>query len=285
MAVKRGDPTREALDAIRALGPYPDAAAVAPYLRHKSNHVLAAAAKLAQRAELRTLTPQLLDAADRLQANPADLDKTNAALTALFEALYQLDHTEPAVYLWGIRHRQMEASYGPAVDVGARIRAQSALGLVRSRHPEALALVTDLLVDPEPQARMGAAQALALGGEAGALVVRLKARVGDEDADVMAECYAGLLEHHYAQSIGLITERVRAGDEQAMLALGATRKPEAFALLRDESARQIRARGALYLAMATLRTPEAREFLEAKARDGDAGQRTHALAALELLQR
>jgi hypothetical protein len=278
---KRGDPTREALDAIRNLGVYPDAEALRPFLGHKSNHVVAAAAKLAQKAELRPLTPALAEAAERLMADPAKLDKTNTGLNAIYEALYQLDYAEPGLYLRGIRHVQMEGSFGPPVDVGAWIRAQSALGLVRSRHPEALALVTDLLVDPEPQARIGAAQALALGGEAGALVLRLKIRTGDKEADVLAECYSGLLAQHYAASIGLITKCVEAGDEQAMLALGATRKPEAFAILKRAEGR-IEARATLYLAIATLRTPEACEYLEAISREGDRGQQAHAQAALAL---
>lgn len=266
MAVKRTDPTRAALDAIRDLAANPNAADLAPYLKSKSNHVISAAAQLAQRAHLIPLVEPMLAAVARLQADPAKLDKTNTALNALFEALYQLDHADPEPYLWGIHHVQMEASFGPPVDVGSRVRAQSALGLVRSRHARSLPLVTDLLVDKEPQARIGAAQALALAELPGAMVLRLKIRVGDDEADVLAECYTGLLEHHYSDSLELIQDRITQGDEQAMLALGTTRKPEALAILQAEVQRQIAARGALMMAIAMVRTPEARQYLEGAVR-------------------
>ncbi|HUN80837.1 MAG TPA: HEAT repeat domain-containing protein, partial [Phycisphaerae bacterium] len=188
--------------------------------------------------------------------------------TEIVSALYQMDYLEPEIYLRGIRHVQLEGSFGPPVDEAAKLRAQCALGLVRTTHPEVMPRVVDLLADPEPHSRIGAIRALtACGGDRGALLLRFKAHVGDPEADVLGECLAGLLQSDFEQSLELVRKFVDSEDddiaEVAILTLGQQRHPEAFAILREKWERTVDAekRKTLLTAMATARLDEATDFL------------------------
>src|SRR2546426_7821857 len=54
---------------------------------------------------------------------------------------------EEAIYLTGIRHIQMEGSYGPPIDTAAALRSASAMALVHMHYPDAVLHVVTLLVD------------------------------------------------------------------------------------------------------------------------------------------
>jgi hypothetical protein len=130
-----------------------------------------------------------VSAFNKLMADAPQLDKRCAATTEIVSALYELNYEEPAPYFTGLKHVQMEASFGPPVDEAAKLRAVSAQGLVRTRHPDALTEVMQLLVDREPAARIGAVRALAVnGGEAGLLLLRLKVLTGDAESAVLGVC-------------------------------------------------------------------------------------------------
>lgn len=164
------------------------------FLRNRSNLVAAKAAKIIGERRISSLIPDLVVAAQNLFKDPARLDKRCAALNELVTALYELDYAQPDLYLKCIRHVQMEPSFGPPVDAAAQLRGFAAQGLIRTNHLEALDLIADLLVDPEPPARTGAVRALAAnGGTAGNLLLRLKILTGDRVVEVIAECFAGML--------------------------------------------------------------------------------------------
>ncbi len=126
------------------------------FLRNRSNLIVAKAAKVVWDLQIKALIPDLVAAFNNFMTDAPRLDKRCAATTEIVSALYELNYAEPAPYLAGLRHVQMEASFGPPVDEGAKLRAVSAQGLVRTRHPDALAEVMQLLVDREPAARIGA---------------------------------------------------------------------------------------------------------------------------------
>src|SRR5215471_15176022 len=172
--MSKADPIERALNEIGELrganSPEEQTEKLRAFLKNRSNLVVAKAAKVVREFQLSTLTPELVAAFDRMLANPAKLDKRCAAMTEIVSALYEFDYTEPQVYQRGIRHVQKEASYGPPIDTAAQMRGMCAQGLVRTRDRDAMTSVTDLLVDEEPPARLGAIRALASnGGEAGAL--------------------------------------------------------------------------------------------------------------------
>lgn len=275
----KSDPIEKALDAIGELRQANAERAVEElrsYLRNRSNLVVAKAAKVTAELHLSQLAAELVAAFDRLFVNPQKLDKRCAALTKIVKALYEFDYTEPEVYLRGAHHVQMEASFGPPVDAAASLRGLCAQGLLRTRYANAVAEVLPLLIDPEPQARLGAIHALALnGGEAGALLLRFKALTGDEDAGVLGECFAGLLAAAPEQSVSFVARYIDSDDtftaEAAIWALGQSRQQAAFLVLKDKWERTVsrEVRKGLLAALAALRLQESVEYLCAELRTAD----------------
>lgn len=230
--------------------------------------MVAKAAKIAGEKRAVELVPELVAAFRRLMENPSKLDKGCAATAAIVGALYALDYAEPEIYLRGIHHVQMEGSFGPPVDAAAKLRAISALALGRTHHPAALDEIVCLLVDEWPEARIGGVRALTVnGGSAGALLLRLKVLSGESHPDVLAECFAGLLATAPERSLPLVGGFIDSEDtavrEAALLALGSSRLSGALELLkaRWDSTRGGPLRKTLLLAIATIRSDEAIEFL------------------------
>ena len=180
----RNDPIERALTRLGELRHAGPTAAVTEELRglllNRSNLVAAKAAAVVRELRIVALVPELATAFNKFMADAPRLDKRCAALTEITSALYELDYDQPDPYLAGIRHVQLEGSFGPPVDEAAKLRAVSAQGLLRTQYAEALFKVVELLVDREPAARIGAIRALAAnGGEAGTLLLRLKVLTGD----------------------------------------------------------------------------------------------------------
>lgn len=267
--MKKNDPVAAALEEIAELRTAPDAAPrLAVLLNGKVNIVVAKAARLAGELRLVELVPQLSAAFHRLMKDPAKLDKGCAALTAIVHALYGMDCDDTEVYLRGLHHVQREASFGPPVDVAAPLRSACAAGMVHSRHPNALFEVEQLLVDPEATVRAGAARAIAtLGSEAAELLLRLKLLTGDDDTEVLAECFAGILASHTDRALRFVAPYLDNADEAvaeaAALALGESRFDAALAVLEDKWKRTARGpmRRVLLLAFASARHDRGFDFL------------------------
>lgn len=264
--------TEDALAAIHAIRQSPEKhdpkRDLAPFLRHRSNHVVGAAAATAERLEASGLAPDLVEAFERLMGNPAKLDAGCKALIAIVQALVQMDDPAAKVYFAGLRHVQMEGSFGAPVDVAAPLRGLCARGLARMGHPGALLECVTLLADREVPARTGAVRAVADSGRPdGVLLLRLKALVGDEEIEVTGECFGALLSLDPAGSVEFVARFLNSGadgiGEQAALALGESRLAAAFEVLREAWKRggMAEQRRTLLVAIAMLRSETALEFL------------------------
>ncbi len=289
----KSDPIEKALNELGELRSARDPEAAGeqlrPYLRNRSNLVVAKAAKLAAELQLSSLIPELVTAFEHFMTNPAKLDKRCAALTEIVGALYDFDHREAEIYLKGLHHVQKEASFGPPVDTAAALRGMSAQGLVRTRYPDALLEVTSLLVDPEPPARLGAIRALATnGGNAGVLLLRLKVLTRDAEPEVLGECFSGLLAAAPEQSLAFVAEYMEDDDgataEVAIWALGESRLEAAFEPLREKWDRTVEGekRKILLTAMAALRQEQSIAFLRSLVETANVTTASDALAALAI---
>ncbi len=265
---------------------------LAPFLVHKSNHVAAAAADTVGRLEALALGQHLVDAFLEWMKNPAERDPGCKALTVIAKTLAAMDHPASQVYLAGIRHVQMEASFGPKVDAAAALRGLCAQGLARMSHPDALLECVTLLADSETAARAGAVRAISETGQpAGVLLLRFKALIGDKEEEVLAECFAGLLRLAPAESLEFVASFLNSASEEiaerAALALGESRQATAFPLLQKawEHTAQVTLRRTLLLAMAMLRQDEAVEFLLTRLAEDGEKSALDALAALSLYGR
>jgi hypothetical protein len=268
----KSDPIETALDRLGELRHVELTAAVTEelrgFLRNRSNLVVAKAAAVVRELRTVALMPDLVTAFKKFMADAPRLDRRCAAITEITSALYELDYEEPDPYLAGINHVQLEGSYGPPVDEGAKLRAVSARGLLRTRHAEAMSEVVQLLVDREPSARIGAVRALAVnGGEAGVLLLRLKVLTGDPEAAVLAECFAGLLAASPDKSVAFVARYIDADDEAtaeaALLTLGESRLPAAYQVLKEKWDRTVLMpeKKVLLVSMAASKLDEAIVFL------------------------
>ena len=164
----RGPTTEDALKAIKAIRESPEKydlkKDLAPFLAHKSNHVVAAAASTARRLESSDLLGELGNAFLSLMKDAPRLDPGCKATVAIAEALAGMDLPSAQVYFSGIRHIQMEGSFGPPVDAAAPLRGICAQGLARMMHPDALEECVTLLADAWVPARTGAIRAIGDSG-------------------------------------------------------------------------------------------------------------------------
>lgn len=288
--------TNQALQTIRAVRDTPESfdlkRDLAPFLKHKSNHVAAAAASTAERLEAVALAPDLVEAFLELMKDPAKRDPGCEALIAIAKALVAMDDPAAKVYFAGVHHVQMEGSFGPPIDAAAALRGLCAQGLARMGHPDALIECVTLLADSEPAARAGAVRAIAESGDiAGTLLLRLKALLGDKEDEVIGECFSGLLRLAPGPSLefvaGFQSSRSDEIAEAAAFALAESHMQAAFPLLRkawDETAQAERKRALLH-AIALLRLDEAVEFLLVRVAEDREPAAADAIAALSLYGR
>jgi HEAT repeat protein len=236
-------------------------------LAGKLNLAAAKAATIARDLNVQPLIPDLAAAFHRFIADTST-DKACLALTSIVEALQTMGANEPDVYLRGIRHVQMEPAWGGPSDVAAKLRCESAFGLVRIGYRNVIWELAGLLADADKQCRIAAVKAIGhSAAEAGMPLLKYKIRSADGDTDVAAECFASLVQIDAAKSISFLAAYLDSPDAQlseaAALALASTRRPKAFELLRDQWNRRIDepSREILALAIATHRSEPALEFL------------------------
>ena len=234
----------------------------------KTAYAAAKAAEIVGEAEIRELVPDLIAAFDRFMTNPIKSDPGCRAKAAIADALYGLAHDDASLFLRGIHHVQMEPVYGGREDTGTTLRGVCALGLVRMNYPDVLTELADLLADREAPARVAAARAIAYGeNDNGVPLLRLKVLTGDDDPQVISECLTALLQLAPVTSLPFVGRLLDAEEvylvEAAVLALGGSRRREAFDILRPWWERTINVdlRRTGLLAIAMLKHDAAIEFL------------------------
>lgn len=291
MAKGRGvDLVLERLGALRGTAPTPEARGlIAKGLDSSVSFVAAKSADLAREMKLEDLCPQFPIAFNRFLPGNKGEDKGCAAKTAIARAALELECGAEELFRAGVRHVQMEGSYGGAVDVAAELRGLCGMGLVQVRYRDVMNELADLLTDSQPQARIGAVRALAYAGrEDGALLLRFKVHTGDSDSAVIGECLAALLQLQPDQSLPLVERLLdspREGiREEAALALGSSKRPEAFEVLRRHYSARIEPgfRPTLLLAIASSRDPQAVEFLAKLVETERPAAAADAIAALRI---
>lgn len=258
-------------------------------LASKSNLVAARAARIAGDAQWTELTGELAGAFDRFLKRGSELDKGCVALTAIARALYGLDYDGVELYLAGMRHVQMEPTWGGSSDAAVELRAVCAMGLASTTYPGKLRELITLLVDREWQARAGAVRAIAaVGSDAATLLLRFKALSGDKEPEVLSECFSGLLEAEGAEALPLVKSfaegRNQEVREAAILALGASRRADAVEWLQErfEGVAHLETRQCILLSLATSRTEAAIEFVLGVIRNGSEQASAMAVSAMDI---
>jgi HEAT repeat protein len=237
------------------------------YLADSSSFIVAEAARIIKEQADGELVGDLVAAFDRLMIDAEESDKQCRAKIEIVDALNRLEYAEPDVFLRGLTHRQNPRFGEPGQDAAGALRAFCAFGLARIAHPGVVLLLTELLLDSDDTARAGAARALGGTGSLAAVpLLRYKVRAGDRLVDVIGECFASLLTLSFDESFPFVAQYVE-GQESALqgtaaFALAETRRPEAFAVLRDcWPGASADLRESLLVALAMFRLPAANDFL------------------------
>jgi hypothetical protein len=263
----------EALGGSVKAGAVLDAAAIEHLrksLAHRNNFLVSKAAKLVADAEVFALLPDALAAFDRFFIDAAKTDPKCWAKNALAKTLVKLEHRQKDAYLRGLRHHQMEASWGPPVDSAAALRCTCAHALVDCpgiSDADLLTILLEPLTDADKTVRMEAARAIGqVGGVSAALILRLRALLGNDEPEVLGAVYSALLSLEGAQAIPLVGGYLKEGGDlaaEAAFALADLRTPEALAALieRLRAGADAWFGSVLLSAIALTRLPEAIDFL------------------------
>ncbi|MGB6689312.1 MAG: HEAT repeat domain-containing protein [Terracidiphilus sp.] len=239
-------------------------------LGHRNNFVVSKAAKLVEANELSALLPEVLAAYDRFFEDAEKADPQCWAKNALVKALVKLEHRDKDAYLRGLRHHQMEGTWGGTSDTAGTLRGACAHALVNCpgiSDRELLATLLELFADADKAVRVEAARAIGnIGGPSAALLLRLRALLGKDEPEVLGACYSGLLSLDGSRAIPFVARYLEDGDDtsaEAAFALSETHSPEAMAALiaRRREGADSWFGSVLLSAIALCRLPEAMDYL------------------------
>jgi hypothetical protein len=261
-------------------------------LADRASVVVAKAAKIAGELELHDLIPDLVRAFDRLFEKPVETDPQCWGKNAIAIALRDFGYQSAAPFLRGLRHIQMEPVWGGREDTAQVLRAACCAALPQCAdltRDEVLRHLVDAFTDVSDKVRVDVARSIEhMGGADCALLLRLKARIGDKEAQVTGQVFESLLRLERDGALPFVAEFLDSGDDEicaeAALALGSSRLPEALAILKkawkrgpDWNRKQVLLQG-----LSASRLPEAIEFLLDLLKSGRQGEAAQALDALAL---
>jgi HEAT repeat protein len=258
------------LDALAAKPREEAAMLLQTALKHSNNFLVAKAAEIVHRLGLQQLQPELVAAFDHFMVEAETRDPQCWAKNALCRALMDFEYQDSGIFLRGLRHIQMEPVWGGRSDTAGTLRAACAHALVgcrELRETELLAVLIELFRDKDKSVRVEAARAVDhVGSDAAVLLLRLRATLGNDEPELLAACFSGVLEVQGAAAVAWVEGFLSAGDSasaEAALALGQTRSAEAAAALKRALGmhRDSWFCGVLLTAMALTRRAEAFDFL------------------------
>ncbi len=175
---------------------------------------------------------------------------------------------DAAVFVRGLAHIQPEPAWGGSADSAAVLRGTCALALVNCKlgDLETLGVLVTGLADPEKSVRMDTALAIAqLARAEGALLLRLKALLGDAEPEVLGQCFHALLS--LGEPVSFFGRFLQSADDDVRLeaagALAQSRDPEAMEMLKTFWGGLLspELRSAFVFALGASPQPEAAEFL------------------------
>lgn len=278
------------MKAIEALRASPDPAQLRKKLNDRNNFLVSKAAAIVGELSLRDLIPDLVAAFNRFLQDPVKSDPKCWGKTAIATCLKDLDYDDTDLFIRGLRHIQMEPSFGKPEDSAVELRATCAMALVGCPLPRfdiLLHLVDTLGADPAKPVRKEAARAIAqIPGTDSVLLLRLKALAGDRAAEVTGQCFVSLLEILPKEQLAFVAEFLKSSDPdvqmEAVAALGECHDPESAAVLirSYQTNPNAELRRAILLSLGASRHAAAADFLLSLVKDASIEQATLAIQAL-----
>ena len=234
-----------ALDELRQQAAEPRLEGLRKALSHRNNFVVGKAADLVREFQLHELIPELLAAFDRFFEDQVKTDPQCWAKNALSRALAGFEHQDATVFLRGMKHIQPEPTWGGSSDSAGTLRATCALALVQCRslvESDLLAHLIELLADQDKAVRVEIVRAIEqIGSTSAALLLRLRAVLGNEEPEVLGVCYSGVLRIEGVSAIPWISRFLASSDDsaaEAALAIAGTHSSQGFEVLRERFAKE-----------------------------------------------
>ena len=239
-------------------------------LADRVNVIIAKASRITAARQITELIPDLLKAFDVLLTKP-DRDPQCAGKNEIARALVEMNYSCAEPFLRGSMHVQLEPVWGGRVDTAVTLRGTCVLALVQSNdlpRSDVLRRLVAALTDAAHPVRCDAVRALEqMGGEECELLLRLKARMGDEEPQVTGQAIESVLKLEGARALPFAASFLRAAPdgvrEEAALALGASHVPGALEALKKAlpEAHEETIRRAILTGIGTSREDGAAEFL------------------------
>jgi hypothetical protein len=237
------------------------------------------------------LIPDMIAAFDYYIVDGAKVDKLCNAKISIVNALNKLEYLGDEVFLRGAYYTQIEPAFGKPIDTAILLRCSCAFGLARTDHSDISIVLTDLLLDKESEVRVAAVKALTyVAHPESEYLLRLKILAGDNDPDVIGECFNGLMAMSPERSLDFVVRYLQSDDpsvlQYAALALGGSRLSKAYDKLReywDDFPSPV-TRRMLLLPIALTRNTEAFEFILEILKNADVKTAIESIYALRLYQ-
>jgi hypothetical protein len=248
---------------LAALRDAPNHADTLSALRGNIGVLVAAALR---HVETHGLVDELAPAFARLCEQATKRDPGCRGKVAIARWLHDNDRWEDAVFSRGVIYEQREPAFGGAVDTAGELRGICGIAYAHAGASEALDVLARLLADPEPVARIAAAQGLGVSRRDGSALLRYKVLVGDAEPDVVAAVLEALLALTGEAALDFVAALLPPHDARAELAayaLGgsrlATALPRLVAWSAECAPRQRQT--VAFLALALLRDTQANAVL------------------------
>src|ERR1700722_9525737 len=210
MASREIEKKLERLSSLREAERGDAIAALRKALEDRANVVAAKAAKIAGERELHDLIPDLVRAFDRLFEKPVERDPQCWGKNAIAVTLRDLGYQSAAPFLRGLRHIQMEPVWGGREDTAQVLPAACCAALPQCAdltRDDVLRRLVDALADVSDRVRADAARSIEhMGGADCALLLRLKARMGDKEAHVTGQAFESLLRLERDGALSFVAE-------------------------------------------------------------------------------
>ncbi len=266
------------LAAVNAAADFPPDEAL-PILRqalaHRNNLIVSRAARHTENLKLTTLLPDLVAAFHRFMPphDPVKTDPQCWAKNELSKALAAFEAQEPELFLAGVQHHQLEATWGGRSDTAGALRGTCALALVQCRElasDKLLRHLTPLLADKDLPVRINAARAIEqVGSDSAALLLRLRAELGSDEPELLGACLGGVLRIDGEPALPWVAAFLPHQDDlaaEAAFVLAEHRSPAALPYLQKAylTAREPAFGNAVIAALASTRLEEATTWLLAQ---------------------
>lgn len=243
-------------------------------LGHRNSVVVARAAGCAAAHSLSDLVPLLVKRFDDFRKDGPRADKGCVAKLAIVKALDRLEHDRVEWFLEASRIVQHEPAYGGSVDTAVQLRRQSLQAMATFPWFAVSRRLVEMLGDPSPIVRTAAVSALSgFEGREAENILLTKAVCGDDSDDVTGLCLRALLAFGTDQNLTLVLDRLTHADDaikvEAAFAVAESCRDTGLPHLMDAfyDEEELSVRRSILLAISTMRSDEALEFVREQARD------------------